>query len=111
MPDAGRNLESTDQGHWAECARMGAEEWVGASEWPAGGDSSFWDALLVYGGEEGEYLVWHYLIVRDFLGDKSCVLARMAINRRSMYESCSVLPSVNWPLRNLRYRDKLILAI
>ena len=70
MPDAGRDLESVDQGHWAERARMGAEKWVGASEWPAGSDSSFWNALLVYGGEEGEYLVWHYLIARVFLGDK-----------------------------------------
>lgn len=58
MPYAGGNLESADQAHWAECARMGAEERVGAQQWPAGSASSLWDTLLVYGGEERECLVW-----------------------------------------------------
>lgn len=91
---------------------MGAEEWVGASEWPAGSDSSFWNALLVYGGEEGESLVSLCLTVRDFLEDKRRALASMAINRRSVYESCSVcyLQSSS-RFGTLRYRGKLILAM
>lgn len=57
MPYCGRNLGSTDAAHGAERARVGAEERVGAEQWSEGGDSSFWNSVLVYGGEEGEFVV------------------------------------------------------
>lgn len=65
---------------------MGAEEWVGAKEWPAGSTSSFWNTLLVHRGEDRESLawwVWLYLIAilcRVVLSEDKCCVGLLMDN-------------------------------